>query len=169
MAKSKKEMELNELNLLINSGFSFQVLHKVGKGFFKLKKTDVTDTFTIKEPTLAVLDLLSAEYIKIDFNPETFDTSENKMNEIKLSISKNLRSFAKIIAIAVLGEDYFVKGDKELTRLTELFFHTIQPSKLYHISLAIHTSANYSDFLSSMRLMSVRTTSPKSDRIELQD
>jgi hypothetical protein len=166
MKRNKKELEVNELNLLINKGFTFGVTHRKPRGLFKREITDVSESYTIKEPTLAVLDLLSAEYIKIDFDPESFIHSNNMVTALKQAVISNLETFARIVAIAVLGEDYFLKGDKELRRLSLLFMHSLTPSKLYQIVLAIHAGANYADFLNSMRLMSVRTTSPKSDRIE---
>lgn len=168
MKRSKKELEVNELNLLINKGFTFEVIRRKPRGLFKREIIDISESFTIKEPTLAVLDLLSAEYIKIDFDPESFNQSKHKVADLKELVISNLETFARIVAIAVLGEDYFIKGDNELRRLSLLFMHSITPTKLYQIVLAIHAGANYSDFLNSMRLMSVRTTSPKSDRIELQ-
>lgn len=162
-------MEVNELNMLIGKGFTFQVSHRRPKRIFSREIIDVTESFTIKEPTLAVLDLLSSEYIKIDFDPESFNGSQSTVGAIKQSVVNSIGTFARIVAIAVLGEDYFLKGDKELNRLSLLFMHSITPSKLYKIVLAIHAGSNYSDFLNSMRLMSVRTTSPKSDRIESLD
>ncbi len=159
-------MEINELNLLINQGFTFQVTHRRPRGVLKREIIDVTESFTVKEPTLAVLDLLSAEYIKIDFDAEKFGQSNAQVADLKQYVSMNIGTFAKIVAIAVLGEDFFLKGNKELDRLSLLLMHSITPSKLYQVVLAIHAGSNYSDFLNSMRLMSARTSSPKGDRIE---
>lgn len=99
--------------------------------------------------------------------------------EAKRIAKDNAARMARIIAIAVLGEDYHVtevgtggrirkyNDDKELDRLTALFFHTIKPSKLVGLSEAITSVSNLGDFINSMRLQSgARTTQPRTERIE---
>ena len=99
--------------------------------------------------------------------------------EAKRIAKDNAARMARIIAIAVLGEDYHVtevcaggrvkkyNDDTELDRLTALFFHTIKPSKLVGLSEAVTSVSNLGDFINSMRLMSgARTTQPRTERIE---
>ena len=99
--------------------------------------------------------------------------------EAKRIAKDNAARMARIIAIAVLGEDYHVtevgtggrirkyNDDKELDRLTALFFHNIKPSKLVGLSEAITSVSNLGDFINSMRLQSgARTTQPRTERIE---
>ena len=99
--------------------------------------------------------------------------------EAKRVAKENAARMARIVAIAVLGEDYHItemdKGgrirhyndDKELDRLTALFYHTIKPSKLVGLAEMVTNVSNLGDFIGSMRLMSgARTTQPRKERIE---
>ena len=86
---------------------------------------------------------------------------------------------ARVVAIAVLGEDYYVtevnrfgkvkkyNDDKELDRLTALFFHSVKPSVLVGLVAMITGMSNLGDFINSMRLLSgARTATPRKERIE---
>lgn len=170
--------ERNELNVLINKGLNFNVERKVFKrqkgflGYFK-KKIEETETltFTIKEPTLATLDRLSAEQINLSID-ESLMVSDNAVSESKKIANKHSKLCAKIIAIAVLGQDYLIceqygssfkyrNDDKKLNELTELFFMNIKPSVLLQLYILVNTISNLSDFINSIRLMSAsRTTMP---------
>jgi hypothetical protein len=94
-------------------------------------------------------------------------------------VKGNAEKLARVVAIAVLGEDYYIteisgskqikrrKDDKELDRLTDLFLHSVKPSKLTVIAAAITNISNLADFITSMRLLSgARTTQPIKNRIE---
>jgi hypothetical protein len=79
---------------------------------------------------------------------------------------------ARYVAIAVLCEELFIPKEigahvqyKEDTRLlselTDIFAHTIKPSKLYQLVIGINTIANMGDFTNCIRLASSnRTTIP---------
>lgn len=99
--------------------------------------------------------------------------------EAKQIAHENAERMARIIAIAVLGEDYNItevgtngrikhkQDDKELDRLTALFLHSIKPSKLVGLANTVTNASNLGDFIGSMRLMSgARTTQPRKGRIE---
>jgi len=166
--------ERNELNVLIKNGvvFDLDCVTYEHKGFFR-KKQPVNKTlkFSIQEPTLSTLDRLSAEQIDLVIDEKVL-SSEVAISEAKKLTSKHCLRLAKIVAIAVLGQDY-VKGkqkgsffkysydNKALDNLTQLFFQFMKPSQLMQIVVLINTMSNLGDFCNSIRLMSaVRTTMP---------
>lgn len=169
------EAENREHDIIIGRGVSFEVEQTCFKrqpgifGIFK-KRIRVTETkkYTIKEPTLAILDLISAEQIKIVVDEEKI-ASEIGMNEAKKLAAIHSKRMAKIIALTVLGEDYFkpiqngsgykyVTDDKSLEKLTMIFMSNIKPSRLVQLTLLITTIENLGDFTNSIRLMSANRT-----------
>ena len=185
--KTDFELEREELNLLVKQGIKFSVTHKVHrrkkgvKGLFQRPEiVTVKEDFEIQEPTLSVLDRLSAIWVETEVNEDRLTAGGTEtLAEAKRIAKDNAARMARIIAIAVLGEDYHVtevgtggrirkyNDDKELARLTALFFHTIKPSKLVGLSEAITSVSNLGDFINSMRLQSgARTTQPRTERIE---
>lgn len=181
------EIEANELNLLIKRGVKFDITYKVRKrkpgikGFFQRKvKETITEAFEIQEPTLSVLDRLSELWLQIAIDEDSLKAGgTNTLIEAKNIAHEHNRRAARIVAIAVLGEDYHVtevlaggrkktyNDDKELDRLTELFHRTIKPSKLEGIANTVTAMANLGDFIGSMRLMTgARTTQPRKKGIE---
>lgn len=185
--KTDFELEREELNLLVKQGIKFSVTHKVHrrkkgvKGLFQRPEiVTVKEDFEIQEPTLSVLDRLSAIWVEMEVNEDRLTAGGTEtLAEAKRIAKDNAARMARIIAIAVLGEDYHVtevgtggrirkyNDDKELDRLTALFFHNIKPSKLVGLSEAITSVSNLGDFINSMRLQSgARTTQPRTERIE---
>ena len=180
--KTDLELEREELNLLVKQGIKFSVTHKIRrhkkgvKGFFQRPEViTVKEDFEIQEPTLSVLDRLSAIWVEMGLDEKRLTAGGTEtLAEAKRIAKDNAARMARIIAIAVLGEDYHAGGrvkkyndDKELDRLTALFFHTIKPSKLVGLSEAVTSVSNLGDFINSMRLMSgARTTQPRTERIE---
>ena len=166
--------EVNELNVLIDKGVEFSITYKVLKRkFFKSTVETVTKKFTIKEPTLAVLDLISSESIKLDINEENI--KENTMQEGKRHVKKYAKDMSRIVAISVVGEDCFVMKNRRfevdnnsIDKLQHLFYHTIKPSDLYKLCTIILSVGNIGDFLNSMRLTSGAITTKKID-IDGQD
>ncbi len=166
--------EVNELNVLIDKGVEFSITYKVSKRkFFKSTVETVNEKFTIKEPTLAVLDLISSESIKFDINEENL--KENTIQEGKRHVKKYAKDMSRIVAISVMGEDCFIMKNrrfevdsKSIDKLQHLFFHTIKPSDLYKLCTIILSVGNIGDFLNSMRLTSGARTTKKID-IDGQD
>ncbi|MDR1459792.1 MAG: hypothetical protein LBI60_06230 [Bacteroidales bacterium] len=168
--KTELEIERAELNLLIQSGFRFHV--SIGK-----KKK----TFEIHEPTLNVLDQISAISLEMVLNKDEFQANAEILTNARKLVKGNAKRQAAIIAIAVTGESYYtnipifktilnVLYHIKLRKLTNLFLHTITPSQLIGLSDVITNISNLGDFVSSMRLLSdARTTEPIKDRIELPD
>ena len=183
--KDNIELEREQLNLLIKRGVKFEVVTKIRKrkkgfkSFFqKPEISEETTSYEIQEPTLSVLDRLCDVWLDMAIDEEALREGA-VIVEAKQITKKNTEKMARIIAISVLGEDYHITevsrtgkirkytDDKELNRLTKVFFHSIKPSKLARLATTITNVSNLADFIASMRLMSgARTTKPITDRIE---
>lgn len=175
---SELNQERSELNILIDKGVNFDIERTIYVrqngflGYFK-KRYEKTEKlqFTIKEPTLSILDLLSAEQIDLAID-EAVMSSDLGVQEAKKMSGKHGERLARIIAIATLGQDYiktkkngsnisYKYNDKKLDELSELFFIHIKPSKLLQLAILVNTMSNLGDFTNSIRLMSAnRTTMP---------
>ena len=162
------EKERFELNMLIQRGTVFEI-EKVefvrNEGLLSLfrrrTKKVSKERYTIKEPTLAVLDKISAEQIELAIDEELM-SSQDGISAARKMVHAHALRMARIIAIAVLGGDNIIKGDdKELNDLADLFYKNIKPSRLIELLLMINTISNLGDFTNSIRLMSAsRTTIP---------
>lgn len=176
--KKKLEQERAELNTLINKGVSFEVKDiefDVEKHFFglikKYKPREVKRTFKIEELTLATLDRISAETIEMSLAESEMKTEDSMKRARGLAHKHSIRC-ARVVAIAVLGEDRLIpvcgKGGtrwvedvKRLDELTSLFARTIKPSVLYKLYVLVNAMCNLGDFLNSIRLVQQeRTTMP---------
>lgn len=184
--KTPVEMEREELNLLVRNGVKFSISTKIRKrkkglwGFFQKPEIVLeTTSYEIHEPTLSILDRLSEIWLDMELDEERLNADSGIIEEAKRLAKKNALNMARIIAISVLGEDYYItevtrtgkvkkyNDDKELDRLTKVFFDAIKPSKLVGLSSTVTNISNLGDFLASMRLMSgARTTQPRKERIE---
>ena len=180
--EEKKAAELNELNRMIERGLTFTVKRKKKVrrpgwlGWIRKKITIDEDVrFEIKEPTLSVLDRISAEGIMMDID-ESQMQSDAGMSIAKKMVHDHARRMARVIAIAVLGENYeiatinngrtsYIRDDRRLDELTDLFAHSVKPSDLINLCVAINTMSNLGDFTNCIRLTSAnRTTIP--DRVQ---
>lgn len=176
--KNKLEQERAELNTLIGKGVSFEVKDTefdVEKRFFGLvkryKPREVTRTFKIEETTLATLDRITAESIELCID-ESMMKSEDSMQRARSLAHKHSIRCARIVAIAVLGEDRlipkhgkggtrWVEDTKRIEELTSLFARKIKPSVLYKLYVLVNAMCNLGDFTNSIRLMQQeRTTMP---------
>jgi hypothetical protein len=151
------EREKKELDLLIESGVSF----KVPKRSFLKHFGNKERTFEINQLYLGTLDYLSAEYINIDFSEGALSGGEKVFNEAKRLQSVNSKRCAKIVAIAVLNSRFKIKYFSGI--MTNYFLWHITPEKLNKIANIIISISNLSDFISSIRLLSINqtTTAPK--------
>lgn len=185
--KTLHDIEREELNLLIRKGQKFAVRYTITKKEKRLLglrsrtvEEEHAEAFELKEPTLAVLDRLSAHWLEMTLDEKALEAGgAETLAEAKRATADNTRRMAQVLAIAVLGEDYHIKtadrktgriiysnDDKELDRLTDLFFHTIKPSELVILCQRITNIANLGDFIGSMRYMSGARTTQRSNRIE---
>ena len=119
--------------------------------------------FVVKEPTAFTLDRLSAEYIELVLDEAKI--KEAPRQEARKLYMKHSRRMARIVAIAVLGNEW--EDKKQLAEHTEFFSRWLKNSQLWELVQAIDLTNNLADFINSMRLMSsARTTMPT--RIESQ-
>lgn len=179
------EQEQNELRLMIREGITFDVELKYNRrkpGFFgrfrKPEEIREKRTYRIAEPTLNTLDRLSAIWVQLEID-EARLTDEDYLRTAKNIAASSTRKLAEIVAIAVLGEDYYkaeAKGgyftyreDKAaLEHLTDTFAHTLKPSELFQLAVLITNVSNLGDFINSIRLMSATRTSDPTHLIEQQ-
>lgn len=178
--------EQAELRKMIGEGVTFdiEVTHYRRKpgffGFFRRReKITETKVYTIKEPTLSTLDRLSLLWLQMEID-ETKLGDDDYLSTAKKLASKEAAKLAEVVAVAVLGEDYYKatfdgtnyrrKEDKEALRnLTALFYHTVKPSDLLTLAIIVTNVSNLGDFVNSIRLMSAtRTSDPEATRIEQQ-
>lgn len=181
--KTLKDIERDELNRIIGNGVSFTITRRIRrkKDFPKIgyQVETISEKYEIQEPTLSTLDRLSAIWIDMDIpEQELLKGGADTIRTAKNLANINARRMARIIAVAVLGEDYFIpcqrygrtayKGnDKALDDLTEIFLHSLRPSELVSLAQTVTAVSNLGDFIASMRLMSgARTTQPMTGRIE---
>jgi hypothetical protein len=166
--KTALEKERAELNLLVQRGFKFDVSIR------KRKKT-----FEIHEPTLAILDRISDISLDMVIDEDELNhENEDAMASVRKIVKKNTKRQATIIAISVLGESFYTNIPIlkqvlnfvyriRLLGLTNLFYHSVTPSKLLGLAIAVTNMSNYGDFIVSMRLLSgARTTQPRKESIE---
>lgn len=179
--------EKDELNLLINQGMSFSLertTYKRRKGFIgrflRPKAIKTTERYRIEEPTLSTLDRIASEQLELAIDENVMSSLDGVCEARKMSHA-HARRMAKIVAYAVLGQDYIItemvgsrikyrKDDKKLEELTDIFYHNIKPSKLFTMVSMINTMSNLGDFTNSIRLMSAsRTTMPIRIEAEKQE
>lgn len=180
--KKRLEQERQELNALIGKGVSFEVMDVEFNSqsrflglIKKHTKEEVTRKFTIKEPTLATLDRLSREWVEFAIDDDALKSADG-MNAARTMVRTQANRCARVVAIAVLGEDRlipipgkgctrWIEDERKVDELTELFARKITPSRLYQLYSVVNTMCNLGDFVNSIRLMCTeRTTMP--NRIE---
>lgn len=185
ITKDNIEIERQELDLLIQRGISFEVervIYKRPKGLLGWLRKGIPEKqllrYKVEEPTLSTLDRISAEAIELSIDESKMQSS-GAINEARKLTQQHSHRLARIVAIAVLGQDYvhitqegprarYRYDNKSLERLTNLFFHNVKPSKLVELVGIISTMSNLGDFCNSIRLMSAnRTTMPI--RIEAEE
>lgn len=178
------EQEQNELRHMINQGLTFDVELTYTRrrpgffGFFR-KRQKITEkrVYKIQEPTLATLDRLSALWLQMEID-ETRLGDDNYLATARQMANKEAKRLAEVVAVAVLGEDYYditehrgafsyKPNEDRLQRLAATFFHAVKPSDLFTLAVLITNASNLGDFISSIRLMSAtRTSDPMGNLIE---
>lgn len=166
----KIKAEQKELNLLINEGISFTFLYKE-KRFPFGKVKEAKKSFTIHQPTLAVIDLLSSEGIKMVVDEDLFAT--DPFPQAKKVIAASVDPICRYIAIAILGRDAeiptnrlskypsYKKNEKEIKRISTIIKRSLTPAQSREIVSAIVQISNMGDFLHSIRLIGEsRSTTP---------
>lgn len=169
MAQRKVIQSIIGKGIKFSVNYTVKVRRKGFLGFFKPKVNEERqEEFTLKEPTLSTLDRASAVWLRMNTDSIEEDGADTVKEGWKLA-KEHSHDMAECIAILVLGEAYYaVDGgdDKELERLTELFYKTIKPSQANDMALFINATANLVDFVNSMRLMKMSATTTPTTRIE---
>jgi hypothetical protein len=146
--------EQHEADVLINRGIQFTVPKRSILRHFSRKKQR---TFTIQQPYLGTLDVLSRVFLSIGFD-ETM-LAENALAGAKRITAESARKCALAVAISVLNSKWKIRLFARL--MAGYFLWRIQPSKLVQLAIYINQINNLGDFISSIRLMSAtRTTAP---------
>lgn len=178
-SKDKEAMDLiaqkKIIKTIIGKGTKFTVNYSVKvrqkgfKGLFLPKVTEErTEEFVLKEPTLAVLDRASEVWLRMN-TEDVEKESPDAIREGYRLANRHAKDMAECLAILVLGEAYYaVDGgdDKELSRLSELFYKTVKPSQTEEIAMFINATSNLVDFVNSMRLMKMSKTTTPTARVE---
>lgn len=183
--EKKLEMERSELNTLVDKGAQYTIRYVKRTGLLHLRPKQITKTFTIHEPTLAILDEISA--IGIDLELENEEMAKGHLNTIsaaRRAVRKNAWKLCRIIAIATLGEGaYEIKGDniaaaygigivrrsinkRRVTNLARLIYATARPSQIAAMANIVMQQSNLGSFIHSIRLLSARTTEPRTELVE---
>jgi len=145
--------EKSELDVMIDKGVEFKIPKRSIFRFLGKKER----TFTINQPYLGTLDLLSAEFIKIDFDEERL--KNDGLSESKLLASRSCKVLANILAISVLNSKIKIRLFKWI--LSNYFLWRVTPKKMLDLSLVINYMMNLEGFINSIRLNAVnRTASP---------
>lgn len=163
--KINKERE--ELNLLNNDGVKFTIEVDQWRWFRRIRKPRV---FEIKQPTLAVLDLLSAEAIEVVIDEDA--VAKNPIGESKKILARSIVPVSRYIAIAILGRSAehvtpfgYCRNDLKINKLASLIRRSMTPKQIKELMICIINESNLVDFIYSIRLIAEgRSTAPS--RIE---
>ena len=182
-----KDTEKDEIKRLNDLGIEFTVRHKK-RARTGLKRTiwkrikealgfgcetevkEVETTYRVKEPTLAVLDLLSADFVNLEIEEEEIRAGNTRtLAAAKRMANKYAYTCARIAAIATLGEECFTLSEdgfyetnsKAIRERSDLFYHCVTPEKLMALTNLITGACDLGNFISSIILLSAsRTTAP---------
>ena len=137
-----KQMEVAELEQMLNHGIEYTITYTAQRGILRRRNKK---TYTIYEPTLAVLDEISR--VSMDLVIDEKGIAKGGYDTIRASkraVVDNAKKMARIAAIATLGEDIFDKiggrcryNRRRVERLTELLYHTTKPSQLAQLATAV--------------------------------
>ena len=146
-------LEREELDLMVDKGVKFTVKKR---SILRLIGSPERE-FTIYQPYLGTLDLLSHEFLKIEFDEEKLRT--DGLSESKRLASKAAKVLADILAIAVLSDKWKIKLFKPF--LSQYFLWRVTPSKMLELSMIINIMMNLEGFINSIRLNAIhRTANP---------
>lgn len=172
--------EMHEAAVLLQQGADFKVQYTETTGWlFWKKKRQRVRTFTLEEPTLSILDEISAIALQFDYSEKELKAKDNTaaVSEARRAVHANAQKLAEIIAIAALGEEgcYEIrtngglfrakKNKKKIQSLAAQIYHIATPSQIHALATKVATISNLPNFIASIRLLSARTTQPE-NRIE---
>ena len=180
------ELQERELHRLCDTGFHFTVTRRVRrrpKGirrFFSRGRVENEEMrFEVLQPTLDVLSRVAPHMVHFQRYADMVKEAEDSaLLEAAKSTIVEAQSMAKLVAIMVMGEKYYmydttrgqyVRDDAGLRQLEDVMLHHLQPSRLFSICEACLAVANLADFMNSIRLLAAETesvASPRKNRVE---
>lgn len=178
------ELQERELHRLCDTGFHFTVTRKVRRNkkglrrfFGKGKVEEETLQYDVLQPTLNTLDRIAPYMVHFQQYADRVKEAEDAaLLEAAKSTVVEAQNMAKLIAIMVMGEDYYIfengrykRDEAGLRELEDIMFHHIKPARLFSLCEACLAVCNLADFMNSIRLMAAETestTSPRKNRVE---
>jgi len=169
----KNEMEENELNLLLHKGVNIRIPYSETTPrrfwqFWKRRKPEhKIKHIEFQEPTLAILDRVSLEIVKLNIDEEQLNTKDKAVAIAQKIAYTQSKRMARIIAIFALGENLFLRqsngtykeDEAALKDLTNIVLNGVRPSQMEQLFVVLTSLSNIGSFLSSIRLMcATRTT-----------
>ena len=152
-------MAHRELDSLVDNGIEYTMVYT--RRLLFLRKTKRI-TFSVYEPTLAVLDQICSEAIDITLDDD--ELAKGGAETIKSAmrvVTDNTARMARIVALATLGEQAFDtmpwgtgrlnKG--RVNKLARVIEHSATSTQLTHLTTAVLDRLNLGSFLQSTRLM----------------
>lgn len=181
--KNTIELQEREQQRLCDCGFHFTITRKIKqkpKGLHRFTKSIVKEetlTFRVFQPTLNTLDRMTPYMLRFQqYEDRIRDVEESQYIDVAKSSVVDVRNMAKLVAIMVMGEDYYIyengrykRDEAGLERIEEIIFNHVTPSKLYNLCEACLSVANLADFTNSIRLMAAETLAvvkPRKNRVD---
>lgn len=178
------ELVEKEQRRLCDLGFHFTVVRKVKhhpKGIRRfLEKATIKEetlTFTVYQPTLNTLDRMTPYMLRFQkYEDRIREVEESQYLDVAKSSIVDVKNMAKLVAIMVMGEDYYIydkghykRDDVGLERIEEILLNHVTPSKLLSLCEACLSVANLADFTNSIRLMAAEAQAavkPRKNRVD---
>lgn len=176
MSKTTADQESREASILTGGGFRYEIKYtatEYGRGLRGLfrgpQKTERTETLTFREPTLAVLDLVTDIYLRMRItDPQPGASASDTIHCANKTAHDNTRLMAEVVAVFALGEQSFIRegftyhrDERAITRLRDLILHTTTPGQMEKLISLCTALGNLPGFLNSIRLTGAsRTTTP---------
>lgn len=171
-----ENQEKKEINVLLNKGFDYIIRTRETKGGF-LRKAEKEKIIKLefKEPTLAVLDVVSDKYLQLNITEPKEDDADtsNRLRAVQFTVHDNAAKMAEIIAIFALGENCFnfdgrryEYDDARVTSLADVIYHNVTPTEMLKIISALTALSNLPNFLSSIRLTGASRTTTAASLVE---
>lgn len=169
--EESKNQERREIDALLNKGFSVSIKYTVKKVFRKPEERTMLLEF--REPTLAVLDLVTERYLNMSIEEVKKDApSADHIRQANKNVHANADKMAEILAIFALGENCFTYDCrryliefKKIKDLAGIIKHAIKPGELEKLISIMTALANLPAFLVSTTLVGAARTT-RADMVE---
>lgn len=163
---NKDKLEQEELKILTDEGFSFELKikeeipsnHNRFTRLFKRNKAqfvEVNKAFRIEPLRLSTLDRIAKYQSQLTLNEDKIADENNFIVESNSTVARNVNPLASIISLAVLGTNYNSVDFKELNRI---FLNALTPKELFRIVNQILILSDHANFINSTRFMMAKST-----------